>query len=155
MGPVGPGGWARDLSRPYGRWMATWADVERIASSLPVVEEKAEGGFDGWRTWKIAGAKGRGVVWERPLRPSDHRDLGDAAPVGETIALRVPDMETKAARLAEIPAVVDIPHFARYSYVLVLLDQIDVEDLTELIEESWVSVAPKRAVKEWLAERGA
>jgi hypothetical protein len=139
----------------YGRVMATWADVERIAGSLPMVEERSEGGFDGWRTWKITGAKGRGVVWERPMRPSDLRDLGDAAPEGESIALRVPDMETKAARLAELPACFDIPHFARFTGLLVLLEQVDVEDLTELIEESWMTVAPKRAVKEWLAERDA
>ena len=34
--------------------MATWDDVERIALSLPLVEERADGGFDGWRTWKIS-----------------------------------------------------------------------------------------------------
>jgi hypothetical protein len=135
--------------------MATWADVERVASALPLVEEKSEGGFDGWRTWKITGAKGRGVVWERPMRPADLRDLGDDVPTGETIAVRVPDMETKQARLAELRACVDLPHFARYTYLLVQLEDVDVEDLTELIEESWMTVAPKRAVKEWLAEREA
>ena len=134
--------------------MATWADVERVVGALPLVEEKADG-FEGWRTWKITGATGRGVVWERPLRPSDLRDLGDDAPVGETIALRVPDMDTKHARIAEIPAVVDIPHFARYTYVLVVLPDIDPNDLAELVEDSWLTVAPKRAAKEWLAERGA
>jgi hypothetical protein len=133
--------------------MATWADVERIVLSLPLVEERAEGGYDGWRTWKIAGAKGRQVVWERPMRPADLRDLGDAAPTGESIAVRVPDLETKALRLAEIPACFDIPHFARFSGLLVLLDEVDVADLAELIEESWVCVAPKRAVTEWLARR--
>ncbi len=131
--------------------MATWDDVERIALSLPLVEERAEGGFDGWRTWKITGDKGRGVVWERPMRPSDLRDLGDAAPTGESIAVRTPSFEVKAARIAEIPACFDIPHFAKYTGLLVLLDEIDVDDLQELIEDSWATVAPKRAVKEWRA----
>jgi hypothetical protein len=89
------------------------------------------------------------------MRPADLRDLGDDVPTGETIAVRVPDMETKQARLAELRACVDLPHFARYTYLLVQLEDVDVEDLTELIEESWMTVAPKRAVKEWLAEREA
>ncbi len=131
--------------------MATWDDVERIALSLPLVEERTGGGFDGWRTWKITGDKGRGVVWERPMRSSDLRDLGDSAPTGESIAVRTPSFETKAARLAEIAACFDIPHFAKYTGLLVLLDDVDVDDLRELIEDSWESVAPKRAVKEWRA----
>ena len=133
--------------------MATWDDVERLALAMPLVEERADGGFDGWRTWKITGDKGRGVVWERPMRDSDLRDLGDAAPTGEIVAVRTPDFETKAARIAEIPACFDIPHFAKFTGLLVLLEEIPVDDLRELIEESWLSVAPKRAAKEWLALR--
>jgi hypothetical protein len=129
--------------------MATWDDVERIALSLPLVEESV-GGFDGWRTWKITGAKGRQVVWERPMRPADLRVLGDSAPTQESIAVRVPDFETKAQRIAEISACFDIPHFATYTGVLVLLDDVDVDDLRELVEDSWRVVAPRRAVREWL-----
>jgi hypothetical protein len=133
--------------------MATWEDVERIALALPLVDEVV-GGFDGWRTWKITGAKGRQVVWERPMRPSDLRDLGDAAPTGESIAVRVPDMDTKQQRLAEIDACFDIPHFATFTGVLVLLDEIDVVDLEELVHGSWLAVAPKRAARAWADERG-
>jgi hypothetical protein len=134
--------------------MATWSELEAIALALPLVEETV-GSTDGWRVWKIAGDKGRHVVWERPMRASDLRDLGDAAPTGESIALRVPDMDTKQARIAEIEACFDIPHFAKYSGVLVLLDDVDVDDLRELVEESWLAVAPKRVAKEWLASRDA
>ena len=134
--------------------MATWEDVERIALSLPLVHERDAGtGFDGWRVWKIEGDKGRQVVWERPMRPSDLAVLGDAAPTGESIAVRVPDFETKAQRIAEIEACFDIPHFERYTGVLVILEDVDVDDLRELIESSWLVVAPKRAAKEWLASR--
>ena len=134
--------------------MATWSQLEKIALSLPLVEEVV-GRTDGWRTWKITGDKGRQVVWERPMRPSDLRDLGDAAPTGESIAVRVPDMETKAARLAEFDACFDIPHFARFTGVLVLLDAVDVDDLRELVEDSWLTVAPKRAAARWRSEREA
>lgn len=133
--------------------MATWADVERLALSLPLVEEVV-GSYDGWRVWKIAGDKGRQVVWERPMQPSDLKVLGDAAPAGEIVAVRVPDMDVKRARIDELDAAFDIPHFEKYAAVLVRLDEIDVDDLRELIEESWLAVAPKRAAKEWLAARG-
>jgi hypothetical protein len=133
--------------------MAMWDDVERIALSLPLVHEKdAATSFDGWRVWKIEGDKGKQVVWERPMRDSDLRQLAAAGiepPSGPSIAVRTPDMETKAARIAEIGACFDIPHFAKYTAVLVLLDDVEVDDLHELIEDSWATVAPKRAVKEW------
>ena len=137
--------------------MASWDDVERIALSLPLVHEKDVGtSFDGWRVWKIHGDKGKQVVWERPMRSSDLRQLeaaGIEPPDGESIAVRTPDMETKRARIEELEACFDIPHFAKYTGVLVLLEDVAVDDLQELIEESWLAVAPKRAAKEWLAAR--
>jgi hypothetical protein len=134
--------------------MATWDDVERIALSLPLVHEKdAATSFEGWRVWKIAGDKGKQVVWERPMRPSDLKVLGDSAPTKESIAVRAPSFEAKAQRIAEIAACFDIPHFEKYTGLLVILDEIAVDDLEELIEESWLMVAPKRAAKEWLASR--
>jgi len=134
--------------------VATWDDVERIALALPLVHEKPAGtGFDGWRVWKIEGDKGRQVVWERPMRHSDLKVLGDAAPTKESIAVRTPDFETKAQRIAEIDACFDIPHFERYTGVLVILEDVSVDDLQELVEESWLTVAPKRAAKAWLAQR--
>lgn len=133
--------------------MATWEDVERIALSLPLVHEKDAGtGFEGWRVWKIEGALGRQVVWERPMRPAKGRRARllrprRASPSG------APDFETKAQRIAEIDACFDIPHFATYTGVLRRLEDVDVADLQELIEESWLVVAPKRAAKAWLAAR--
>jgi hypothetical protein len=133
--------------------VATWEDVEASALRLPLVEETV-GRTDGWRVWKIAGGKGRQVVWERPMRASDLRVLGDAAPSGESIAVRVADMDAKRARLAEFDACFDIPHFAAYTAVLIRLDEIDAGDLRELVEEAWLAVAPARVAKQWLAEGG-
>jgi hypothetical protein len=132
--------------------VATWSELESIALSLPLVEEVV-GGHGGWRTWKITGAKGRQVVWERPLGENDLRQLGAGAPTGETIALRVADLHAKRARLDEFDACFDIPHFATFSGLLVLLDEIDVDDLRELVDDSWLAVAPRRAAAAWLAAR--
>jgi hypothetical protein len=124
--------------------MATWDDVERLAMAMPLVEERADGGFDGWRTWKITGPKGRQVVWERPLRPSDLRDLGGSGPEGEIIAVRVADAETKAERLASSTPFRH-PTSRASPACSCCSTQVDVDDLRELIEESWLAVAPAKA----------
>ncbi len=132
--------------------MLTWADVQRIATSLPGVEESP--GHDGWRSWKVGK---KNVVWERPLRGRDLSDLeamGRAAPTGTTIGVRVPDLDTKDVRIAENPDVVfTVPHLDGYTAVLVLLDDIDVVDLEELVTEAWLHQAPKRVVAAWQASR--
>jgi hypothetical protein len=129
--------------------MATWDDVARIALALP---ETSEGVFsDGWRQWTV---KGKTFVWERPLLPSDLRALGDAAPPGETLGVRVADLDVKAVVLAESSdAVFDIPHFAKYAAFLVLLEEVELDELEELITESWIARAPKRVLSAYLASQ--
>lgn len=56
--------------------MATWDDVREIALALPETDERPSYGNAFRRV------KGKGFVWERPLRGTDRRDLGDAAPPG-------------------------------------------------------------------------
>ena len=48
-----------------------------------------------------------------------------------------------------------IPHFNSYEAILVRLDVIDAEQLTELVVEAWLSRAPKRAVRQWLDAQAA
>ncbi|MBI1376774.1 MAG: MmcQ/YjbR family DNA-binding protein [Frankiales bacterium] len=134
--------------------MATWDDVERIARGLPEVDE-APTGHDGLRGWRVRGK--RNLVWERPLRPRDVRELeelGGVAPDGPVLGVRVPDLDSKDARLAEDPdAVFTVPHFDGYAAVLVRLDEIDVADLEDLITDAWVHLAPKRVVAAWQGSR--
>lgn len=47
-----------------------------------------------------------------------------------------------------------IPHFDGYPAVLVRLDLIDRDRLAEIIADAWLTRAPARVAKEWLAERG-
>ena len=128
--------------------MATWADLERIATGLPGVAESPS--YDGWRSWKVGK---KNVVWERPLRGRDLADFeatGRAAPTGEVIGVRVPDLDTKDVRIAEHPDVVfTVPRLDGYAAVLVVLDDIDVVDLEELVTEAWIHQAPKRVVAAW------
>lgn len=74
--------------------MATWADVETAVSELPEVEE---GTSYGHRAWKVRGTT---FVWDRPFSKRDLRDLGDDAPGGPVLAVRVEDLGERDAILA-------------------------------------------------------
>jgi hypothetical protein len=129
--------------------MATWEDVSRIATALPEVEERS--GRDGLADWRV---RDKAFVWERPLRRGDLEALGDAAPAGPVLGVRVPDLGAKEALLADDPAVFfTTPHFDGYPAVLVRLAEIDEPVLTEVVTEAWLTRAPKRLAREYLAQR--
>ncbi|HEY3261710.1 MAG TPA: MmcQ/YjbR family DNA-binding protein [Pseudonocardiaceae bacterium] len=125
--------------------MATWDDVRRIASALPETAEESQRGLLGWRV------RNKGFVWERPLRRADFEALGDQAPDGPILGARVADLGVKQALLSDDPNVYfTTPHFDGYPAVLVRLDEIAVPELTELIEDAWLTHAPKRLAKQYL-----
>jgi hypothetical protein len=128
--------------------VASWDDVRRLALSLPETEEKLARGLMFWRV------REKLFVWERPLRGSDLKALGDAAPSGPILGARVEHLGAKEALIADAPDVFfTIPHFDGYNAVLVLLDRIGVKELEEVVVEGWLTVAPKRLVKQFLAAR--
>lgn len=123
--------------------MATIVDVERVAIELPEVEE---GTWFGQRAWKV---KGKTFVWERPLRQRDEDELGDAAPDGVVIGVRVPDELIKQVLVEnEGPAVFTIDHFKGFNAVLVDLDRIEDDLIEDLITEAWRTMAPARLTAE-------
>lgn len=130
--------------------VATWEDVHRIAMALPGATEGTAYGHRGWRV------KPGLFAWERPLRARDRQDLGDRAPDGPVLGVRVEHLGAKEAVLAAEPhACFTIPHFDGYPAVLVRLDVVGEELLEELITESWLCRAPERAVRAHLDGRGA
>lgn len=95
-------------------------------------------------------------VWERPLRRSDRDALGDAAPDGPILAVRVPHLAAKEALVADDPDVYfTTPHFDGYPAVLVRLERIDVDELGELVIEAWLDRAPKRVAAAYVSARNA
>lgn len=128
--------------------MATWDDVRRIALALPETSEDTSRDL---RRWNV---KGKGFVWERPLRKADLKALGAAAPDGPILGVWVEHLLAKEALLADDPAVFfTTPHFDGYAAVLVRLDEITVEELDELVAEAWLCRAPKRVAKAYLDAR--
>ncbi|GIH22166.1 hypothetical protein Aph01nite_04760 [Acrocarpospora phusangensis] len=128
--------------------MATWEDVRRIAMAMPGTEEVTSWENQSWRVNK------KGFVWERPLRRADLEALGDQAPEGPILAVRVADLAVKEAFLADDPELYfTTPHFNGYPAILIRLDRISPEELAEVVTEAWVCRAPKRLAKAYLAEQ--
>jgi hypothetical protein len=130
--------------------VATWDDVRRTALSLPETDERDSRGRAQWRV------REKLFVWERPLRASDLRALGEAAPDGPILGARVEHLVAKEALLADDPDVYfTTPHFDGFPAVLVRLDTISQEELEELVVEAWLSRAPKRLANRYIEEHWA
>lgn len=127
--------------------MAGWDDVRRIALDLPETSERSAYGSPAWRV------RDKLFVWERPLRAADRKALGEHAPDGPILGVRVDHLVAKEALLADDPEVFfTTPHFDGHPIVLVHLPRVSVEILEELIVEAWLDRAPKRAARAYLGE---
>ncbi len=125
--------------------MASWDDVRRIALSLPEAGEQSKRGLASWRV------RERLFVWERPLRASEVRALGESAPGGPILGARVEHLGAREALLADDPEVYfTTPHFDGYPAVLARLERIGPQDLEELIVEAWLCRAPKRVAQRYV-----
>ena len=117
--------------------MATEDDVRRIALSLPGTEEKPWYGSPGFRV------KGKGF-----LRIRSESEGG--------LVVFVADLDEKEALLSADPAAFfTTPHYDGYPTVLLRLEAIDVDELEELIIDSWRHKAPVRLRKDFDDQRAA
>ena len=123
----------------------TLDDVERLARSLPDVEE---GTSYGNRAWKV---RGKTFVWERPLRARDREELADAAPDGPVVGVAVEHLVAKEAVIRNEPGCFTTAHFDGYAAVLVALDDVDAGLLDELITDAWLTKAPKATAADFIA----
>ncbi len=116
-----------------------------MALALPQASERISRGR---RQWLV---RDKLFVWERPLRASDRRALGDRAPEGAILGVRVEHLGAKEALLADAPEVFfTTPHFDGYPAVLIRLERIAPDELREIIVEAWLARAPKRLADEYL-----
>jgi hypothetical protein len=130
--------------------VSSWEDVRRIALSLPESEERVSRENRQWRV------KQKLFVWERPLRPKEAQELGEAAPAADApiLGARVEHLGAKQALLEDDPRVYfTTSHFEGYAAILIRLDRIGAAELEEAIVEAWLARAPKRLADAFLAER--
>jgi hypothetical protein len=135
----------RDAYRVPWILVATWDDVRRLALGLPETTESTSRDHAAWVV------KDKFFVWERPLRKTDLKALGDGAPAGPILGARTEHLGAKEAFIQDDPEVFfTTPHFNGYPAVLIQLDKIALDVLEEVIVEAWLARAPKRLVEEYL-----
>jgi hypothetical protein len=114
-------------------------DVRRIALALPGAEQ------DGDKLrYLVAGGKVFAWTWKKRVDPKRAR-----VEQLDVYAVRVTGEEEKRALLAAAPATFFTePHYAGYPAVLVRLEAIDEDELTELLTDAWRSAAPRKLLTE-------
>jgi len=126
--------------------MASLQDVRSIALALPGASERAGRSGCQWRVGE------RMFVWERALRPSELRSFAGPVPHGPILAARVEHLGVKEALLAQDGDIYfTTSHFDGHPSVLVRLDAVPLEELSELIVEAWLCRAPAHVAREYLA----
>lgn len=124
--------------------MATWADVTRIAGGLPEVSTGS--------AWRRPAYLVRGQWFVLDRAPEADAVDADGRPMEGLIVLWVEDHEEKHRLAADDSGYfLTTPHFAKERMILVHLDLIPAEELTEVLTESWLVRAPKRVARAHLA----
>jgi hypothetical protein len=113
--------------------MPAWKDVVELGRRLPEVEE--------------------GTWFRTPCLRVRKKSFCRMKEDGETLVVRVVDLEDKEALLRSEPDVFfTTPHYDGYAYVLVRLERADAAALAELIEDAWRLSAPKRVIAAYDAD---
>lgn len=126
-------------------------DLDRLALSLPeVVKELSE---DGRPSYDV---NGKTFVFHRGERP-DAVDPDTGERLKDVLMFRVDGQEAKELVLADPRGFwFTTPHFNGYPAVLIRipdLKHIDRDELRDAVVDAWLTRAPKRVAKAWLAEQ--
>ena len=132
--------------------MTTMRDLDRLALSLPQVEKEVS--EDGRPSYSV---NGKMFVFHRGRRP-DAVDAETGERLEDVLMFRVDGQEAKELVLADPRGIwFTTPHWNGYPAVLIRirdLKQIDKDELRDAVIEAWLTRAPKRVAKAWLAEQG-
>ena len=125
-------------------------DVHEVARALPRVR-LAEGGR------AVYQVSGRSFVFFRSPRP-DAVDPETGERYDDVICLWVESQEAKLALVDDDSTpYFTTPHFDGHPSVLLRASRIaelDVDEVTEMVQDAWLSRASRTAARNWLAERG-
>lgn len=130
------------------------ADVDTICAALPSTEFGTTWGDV--PTWKVPeGEKGRGFVLYRHPQPNA-LDPQTGKEYDDLLVIRTASSADKAALVQDHRTpFFTIDHFRNHNAVLVQqsrLGELSLDELTEVIRDAWIAVAPKRLTKEFLAD---
>jgi hypothetical protein len=132
---------------------ATPEDIDLLCRALPDVEFGITWGDR--PTYKVpAGPKGKGfVLFRMPHKTAVDPASGEK--YDDLLVIRTPTEIEKMALVEDdhLPFFT-IDHFRGFNAVLVQqsrLGEIDIDELSEIIEDAWLAVAPKRLAKQFRA----
>jgi hypothetical protein len=133
--------------------MTTMADLDELALSLP--ETTTDVSEDGRPSYLV---RGKLFCCHRGRR-RDAVDPQTGERLDDVLMFRVEDLGVKELLLADDRGLYfTTPHFDGYPAVLIRipdLARIDRDELHDMVVEAWLTRAPKRVAKAWLAERAA
>lgn len=125
------------------------ADLAELALALPETSQEVRDG----RPRYLVG--GKWFCFHRTRRP-DAVDPETGERLDDVLVFRVDGLDVKDLLLSDARGVYfTTPHWKGYPAVLLRipsLEQLDREELRELVVEAWLTRAPKRLAREWLAE---
>ena len=133
--------------------MATMADLDELAVALP--ETTKEVPAEGRPSYSV---KGKFFCFHRrPRRDAVDPDTGER--LDDVLVFRVPDLDFKDLLIADERGVFfTTPHWNGFPAVLMRmrdLGRIHRDELQDMLVEAWLTRAPKRVAKAWLAEHAA
>lgn len=130
--------------------VATMDDLDELALALPGTTKHVH--EDGRPAYLV---RDKLYCVHRSRRP-DAVDPQTGERMDDVLMLRVADLDVKELLLADDRGLFfTTPHFRGYPAVLLripTLARIDREELQELLVEAWLTRAPKRVARAWLAE---
>lgn len=132
--------------------MATMVDLDELALAMPgTTKEVSE---DGRPSYHV---NGKLYCFHRSRRP-DAIDPETGERMSDVLMFRVDGLDEKELLLADERGLFfTTPHFRGYPAVLMRipdLARIDRDEVRDLVAVAWLTRAPKRVAKAWLAEQG-
>lgn len=118
--------------------MADAEDVRRIALALPDVTEIDSDGFD----FRVAN---KGFIWSYPeRRPGEKRRIR----IDIAVLYVGDEAEKQALLLGEPDIFFTTPSYDGWPLVMLRLEEVDVDRLTELVTDGWQMRAPPESAGE-------
>lgn len=129
--------------------MTTMRDLDELALALPLTEKQVSS--DGRPAYLVQGK----LYCCHRSRRADAIDPETGERLDDVLFFRTPDVDVKELLLSDARGIFfTTPHFDGYPGVLLRipeLSRLDRDELQDLLVEAWLTRAPKRVAKEWLA----
>ena len=133
--------------------MATMADLDELALAMPQTTKELSD--DGRPSYLVHGKR---FIIHRSRRP-DAVDPETGERLDDVLMFRVDGQEAKELVLADPRGLFfTTPHFNGYPAVLIRIPdlvRLDRDELQDTVVDAWLTRAPKRVAKAWLAEHDA